>query len=444
VDSAQPAPRDIVLLGSTGSVGTQAADIIRRNPGRFRVAGLAAGGGNPGLLASQALEFGAEVVAVASESAAPALREALRAAAAAGPAGPAGPAEPGEPGVRGPAGRSPAGRAAAAMPKILAGPDAVAEVAAWPCDIVLNAVTGAVGLAATLAAIDAGRTLALANKESLIMGGQLVAGRAAPGQIVPVDSEHSAIAQCLRSGQAGEVRRLILTASGGPFLHRSRAELADVTPQQALAHPTWNMGPVITVNSATLVNKGLELIEAHLLFGVGFDDIEVVVHRQSVVHSMVEFTDGSTIAQASPPDMGIPIAVALGWPDRVPAAARPVDWTAAHTWTFEPLDTDAFPAVALARQAGIAGGTAPAAYNAANEVCVAAFLAGRLPFAGITDTVSRVVSEHSDTSRESVTLDDVLATDRWARDRARELTAKGQRRGPAAAGAASGEGEPAG
>jgi 1-deoxy-D-xylulose-5-phosphate reductoisomerase len=441
VDSAQSAPRDIVLLGSTGSVGTQAADIIRRNPGRFRVAGLAAGGGNPGLLASQALEFGAEVVAVASESAAPALREALRAAAAAGPAGRA---EPAEPAVRDPDGRRPAGRAAAAVPKILAGPDAVAEVAAWPCDIVLNAVTGAVGLAATLAAIDAGRTLALANKESLIMGGQLVAGRAAPGQIVPVDSEHSAIAQCLRSGQAAEVRRLILTASGGPFLHRSRAELADVTPQQALAHPTWNMGPVITVNSATLVNKGLELIEAHLLFGVGFDDIEVVVHRQSVVHSMVEFTDGSTIAQASPPDMGIPIAVALGWPDRVPAAARPVDWTAAHTWTFEPLDTDAFPAVALARQAGIAGGTAPAAYNAANEVCVAAFLAGRLPFAGITDTVSRVVSEHSDTSRESVTLDDVLATDRWARDRARELTARGQRRGPAAAGAASGEGEPAG
>ena len=422
MDSAQSAPRDIVLLGSTGSVGTQAADIIRRNPGRFRVAGLAAGGGNPGLLASQATEFGAEVVAVASESAAPAVREALRAAVAAG---------------------QPA-RGAVRLPKVLAGPGGVAEVAAWPCDIVLNAVTGAVGLAATLAAIDAGRTLALANKESLIMGGQLVAGRAAPGQIVPVDSEHSAIAQCLRSGQAGEVRRLILTASGGPFLHRSRAELADVTPQQALAHPTWNMGPVITVNSATLVNKGLELIEAHLLFGVGFDNIEVVVHRQSVVHSMVEFTDGSTIAQASPPDMGIPIAVALGWPDRVPGAARPVDWTAAQTWTFEPLDTEAFPAVALARQAGIAGGTAPAAYNAANEECVEAFLAGRLPFAGIIDTVSQVVSEHSDTSRESVTLEDVLATDRWARDRARELTSDRQRRGPAAAGAASGEGESAG
>jgi 1-deoxy-D-xylulose-5-phosphate reductoisomerase len=418
VDTAQSAPRDIVLLGSTGSVGTQAADIIRRNPGRFRVTGLAAGGGHPGLLASQAIEFGAEVVAVASQSAAPALREALRVAAA--------------------------GQGGARPPKVLAGPDAVAEVAAWPGDIVLNAVTGAVGLAATLAAIDASRTLALANKESLIMGGQLVAGRAAPGQIVPVDSEHSAIAQCLRGGQAGEVRRLILTASGGPFLHRSRAELADVTPQQALAHPTWNMGPVITVNSATLVNKGLELIEAHLLFGVGFDHIEVVVHRQSVVHSMVEFTDGSTIAQASPPDMGIPIAVALGWPDRVPGAARPVDWTTAQTWTFEPLDTEAFPAVALARQAGTAGGTAPAAYNAANEACVGAFLAGRLPFAGIIDTVAQVVSEHSDTSRESVTLEDVLATDRWARDRARELTSNRQQRRPAAAGAASGEGESAG
>ena len=436
MDNAQSAPRDIVLLGSTGSVGTQAADIIRRNPGRFRVAGLAAGGGNPGLLASQAIEFGAEVVAVASESAAPAVREALRAAAAG--AGAAGVGGAGGAGVRG------AGRGAVRLPKVLAGPDAVAEVAAWPCDIVLNAVTGAVGLAATLAAIDAGRTLALANKESLIMGGQLVAGRAAAGQIVPVDSEHSAIAQCLRSGQAGEVRRLILTASGGPFLHRSRAELADVTPQQALAHPTWNMGPVITVNSATLVNKGLELIEAHLLFGVGFENIEVVVHRQSVVHSMVEFTDGSTIAQASPPDMGIPIAVALGWPDRVPGAARPVDWTAAQTWTFEPLDTEAFPAVSLARQAGIAGGTAPAAYNAANEECVEAFLAGRLPFAGIIDTVSQVVSEHSDTSRESVTLEDVLATDRWARDRAGELTSDRQRRRPAAAGAASGEGESAG
>jgi 1-deoxy-D-xylulose 5-phosphate reductoisomerase len=395
--------RDIVLLGSTGSIGTQAADIIRRNPGRFRVAGLAAGGGQVDLLAAQAIEFGAEVVAVASEQAAPRLHAALQAAV---------PAQPG---------------AARRLPKVLAGADAVAEVAAWPCDIVLNAVTGAVGLGATLAAIDAGRVLALANKESLIMGGPLVSRRAAPGQIVPVDSEHSAIAQCLRGGRPDEVRRLILTASGGPFLHRSRAELAGVTPQQALAHPTWNMGPVITVNSATLVNKGLELIEAQLLFGMGFDQIEVVVHRQSVVHSMVEFCDGSTIAQASPPDMRIPIALALGWPERVADAARPVDWSSAQTWTFQPLDTEAFPAVALARAAGMAGGTAPAVFNAANEECVSAFLAGRIPFTGIVDTVAQVVSEHDSAGRELTGIADVLAADRWARARARQLTGAGSR-----------------
>jgi len=384
--------RDIALLGSTGSVGTQAADIIRRNPGRFKVVALAAGGGNPALLASQALEFGAEVVAVASEAAVPELQHALR--------------------------------AARPVPKVLAGPDAVAEVASWPCDIVLNAVTGAQGLAATIAALDAGRVLALANKESLIMGGPLVADRASPGQIVPVDSEHSAIAQCLRGGRADEVRRLVLTASGGPFLHRSRSELSQVTPEQALAHPTWNMGPVITVNCATLVNKGLELIEAHLLFGISFDAIEVVVHPQSVVHSMVEFTDGSTIAQASPPDMRIPIALALGWPERVADAASPVDWTRRHAWTFEPLDGEAFPAVALARAAGTAGGAAPAVYNAANEECVAAFLAGRVPFAGIVDTVAQVVSEHDGSGRGVMRLEDVLAADSWARDRARELTGR--------------------
>ena len=388
--------RDVVVLGSTGSIGTQAADIVRRNPDRFRIAGLAAGGGQPDLLASQALEFGAEVVAVASEARVDELRRALQSA----------PVAPGR---------------ARPLPKILAGPDAIAEVAAWPCDVVLNGVTGAVGLAATLAAIDAGRVLALANKESLIMGGPLVAGRAAPGQIVPVDSEHSALAQCLRGGRAAEVRRLIVTASGGPFLHRSRDELEDVTPEQALAHPTWNMGPVITVNSATLVNKGLELIEAHLLFGIGFDAIEVVVHRQSVIHSMVEFTDGSTIAQASPPDMRIPIALALAWPERVPGAARPVDWTTPQTWTFEPLDESAFPAVSLAREVGIAGGTAPAVYNAANEVCVEAFLSGRLRFGRIIDTVAQVVSELSDSGGDAVTLADVLAADGWARERAAEL-----------------------
>jgi 1-deoxy-D-xylulose-5-phosphate reductoisomerase len=307
---------------------------------------------------------------------------------------------------------------------VLAGPEAVAELAGRPADVVLNAVTGAVGLAATLAALRAGRVLALANKESLIMGGPLVAGLAAPGQIVPVDSEHSAIAQCLRGERAAEVRRLIVTASGGPFLHRSRAELADVTPAQALAHPTWSMGPVITINSATLVNKGLELIEAHLLFGLPFDRIEVVVHRQSVIHSMVEFTDGSTLAQASPPDMRIPIALGLAWPERVPDAAAPVDWTASHTWTFEPLDVAAFPAVTLARQVGAAGGTFPAVYNAANEECVAAFMVGQIPFTGITDTVAQVVSEHHDPLRETLGLADVLAADGWARDRARELTGK--------------------
>jgi 1-deoxy-D-xylulose-5-phosphate reductoisomerase len=392
--------REVVILGSTGSIGTQAADVIRRNPDRFRVAGLAAGGGNVDLLAAQAVEFGVDAVAVADERAAARLTAALRAAAEQAPAG-----------------------GARRQPKVLAGRGAMTEIAAWPCDTVLNGVTGAAGLSATLATLDAGRTLALANKESLIIGGPLVAGRAAPGQIVPVDSEHSAIAQCLRGGRAGEVRRLVVTASGGPFRGRARSGLTDVTPEQALAHPTWRMGPVITVNSATLVNKGLELIEANLLFGVPFDRIEVVVHPQSVVHSMVEFTDGSTLAQASPPDMRIPIALALAWPDRVPDAAPAVDWSRAHTWTFEPLDEEAFPAVPLAREVGRAGGTSPAVYNAANEECVAAFLAGTLSFTGIVDTVMRVISEHDGAGSAAVSLEDVLEADRWARARARELTA---------------------
>jgi 1-deoxy-D-xylulose-5-phosphate reductoisomerase len=392
--------RDLVLLGSTGSIGTQAADIVRRNPDRFRLVALAAGGSNPDVLANQAIEFGVEVVAVASERAMAAVNEALQAKAR---------------------------EASKPVPKVLAGPAAVAEVAAWQSDVVLNAVTGAVGLAATLAALDAGRLLALANKESLIMGGHLVTDRAAPGQIVPVDSEHSAIAQCLRSGQAREVRKLVVTASGGPFLHWTREQMATATPAQALAHPTWNMGPVITINSATLVNKGLEVIEAHLLFNIGLDDIEVVVHRQSVIHSMVEFTDGSTIAQASPPDMRIPIAHALAWPERVADAASPVDWTAAHTWTFEPLDNEAFPAVGLAREAARVAGTTPAVYNAANEECVAAFADGRVPFGGIVDTVARVVSEHGSSGPRMAGLDDVLTADNWARVRTRELTQAGAR-----------------
>ena len=238
-----------------------------------------------------------------------------------------------------------------------------------------------VGLGPTLAALAPGATLALANKESLVAGGPLVTAAARPGQIVPVDSEHSALAQCLRGGRADEVARLVLTASGGPFRGRPRDELADVTVEQALAHPTWDMGPVVTINSATLVNKGLEVIEAHLLFDVPYDRIDVVVHPQSVVHSMVEFVDGSTIAQASPPDMRLPIALALGWPDRVAdAGAAPCTGTTPQTWTFEPLDDDAFPACGWPAQAGEAGGCLPAVFNAANEESVAAFVAGGLRF----------------------------------------------------------------
>ncbi|MEU5989707.1 1-deoxy-D-xylulose-5-phosphate reductoisomerase [Spirillospora sp. NPDC047418] len=402
-DSANTAAREVVVLGSTGSIGTQALDVVRRNPGRFRVTGLAAGGGRVELLAEQALEFAPEVVAVAKASAAQDLQLAFYAEAK----------------------RRGYATGDFAIPKIVAGPDAVAEVAAWPCDVVLNGVTGALGLASTLAALDAGRTLALANKESLIMGGPLVKERARPGQIVPVDSEHSALAQCLRGGRADEVRRLVLTASGGPFRGRSRAELGEVTPEQALNHPTWTMGPVVTINSATLINKGLEVIEAHLLFDVPMDRIEVMVHPQSVIHSMVEFTDGATLAQASPPDMRLPIALGVDWPDRVPDAAPGIDWAKAHTWELFPLDDEAFPAVALARRAGELGGTVPAVYNAANEECVDAFRAGRLPFLGIVDTVARVVEEHGSGTPGELTLDDVLAADGWARARSRELTGTG-------------------
>ena len=411
-----PRPREVVILGSTGSIGTQALDIIRRNTGRFRVVALAAGGGNPDVLARQAAEFGVAAVAVADPGAVAGVQAALRHYfSRTGQGGTradlpvcAGPAEPG--GTR-------------ADPQVLAGPDAVGEVAAWPCDVVLNGVTGAAGLRATLAALDAGRVLALANKESLIIGGPLVTSRAKPGQIVPVDSEHSTIAQCLRAGRDGEVRRLVLTASGGPFRGWSRDRLEGVTPRQALAHPTWNMGPLVTINSATLVNKGLEVIEAHLLFGFGLDRIDVVVHPQSIVHSMVEFCDGATIIQASPPDMRLPISLGLAWPDRVPEAAPGLDWSAAATWTFEPLDDAAFPAVALAREAAAAGGTAPAVYNGANEACVADFLTGRISFPRIVDTVARIVSEHDAARAAVTTVADVLAVDSWARRRARELNA---------------------
>ena len=389
-------PKRVVVLGSTGSIGTQALDVIAGNPDRFTVTALSAGGANLDLLARQGVEHDVPLIGVAGATE-------DQVAAAVGEA------------------RARAGRTAY-RPEIVTGPDASAELAAGGADVVLNAVTGSIGLRPTLAALRSGATLALANKESLIVGGPLVTAAAGPDQIVPVDSEHSALAQCLRGGRREEVARLVLTASGGPFRGRSRAELAGVTPPQALAHPTWAMGPVVTTNSATLVNKGLEVIEAHLLFGVPFDRIDVVVHPQSVVHSMVEFCDGSTLAQASPPDMRLPIALGLAWPDRVPGAARPCDWTTASTWEFLPLDDDAFPAVSLARRVGVAGGTYPAVFNAANEECVAAFLAGRVRFVDIVPTVERVVDEHAHGHESGpLSVDVVLRAETWARARAREV-----------------------
>ena len=406
-----------MVLGSTGSIGTQALEVMAQRRDEFRVVGLAAGGASVALLARQALETGAQVVAVARATTVQDLQLALYAEAQ----------------------RRGWDKGETRLPRIIAGPDAATELAAYPCHVVLNGITGSTGLAPTLAALKAGAVLALANKESLVVGGPLVLAAAAPGQIVAVDSEHSAIAQCLRGGREVEVDRLVLTASGGPFRGRTRAQLTDVTPAEALAHPTWDMGRVITTNSATLVNKGLELLEAHLLYGVPLDRIDVVVHPQSLVHSMVQFVDGSTIAQCSPPDMRLPIALALSWPDRFPGAAAAMDWSQAQAWTFEPLDSEAFPAVELARTAGRHGGSAPAVYNAANEVCVDAFHELRLPFLGIVDVVARVLDEHVASSAErpgadvgstlvvgaDLTLKSVLAADAWARGRAADLVAQG-------------------
>ncbi|WP_320537922.1 1-deoxy-D-xylulose-5-phosphate reductoisomerase [Pseudarthrobacter sp. IC2-21] len=388
-------PRRIVLLGSTGSIGTQAIDVVDGAPHLFEVVALSAGGGNLELLARQAVHTGAAAVGIASGDARQ-LQDLIAAAARM-------------------AGRQDY------RPEIIAGPDASARIAAVEADVVLNGITGSIGLAPTLAALKSGATLALANKESLIVGGALVKAAAREGQIVPVDSEHSAIAQCLRSGTAAEVEKLILTASGGPFRGRTREQLHEVTPQEALAHPTWDMGLMVTTNSATLVNKGLELIEAHLLFDVPLDRIEVVVHPQSVVHSMVQFIDGSVIAQASPPDMRLPIALGLGWPDRVAKAAAACDWTRATSWTFEPLDTAAFPAVDLAKDAAKQGSTYPAVFNAANEEAVLAFHAGRIRFTDIVDTIDAVLSEHPGSSE--LTLDSVLDAENWARTRAHERLA---------------------
>ncbi|MFZ1285652.1 MAG: 1-deoxy-D-xylulose-5-phosphate reductoisomerase [Candidatus Phosphoribacter sp.] len=387
--------RSVTLLGSTGSIGTQAIDVVLANLDRFRVRALSAGGANLELLARQAVALQVDAVAAANGSIE---HVAAVVAAAARQAG-----------------------CAAYEPEILVGPQASTELASRPVDVVLNGMTGSIGLEPTLAALLAGNTLALANKESLIVGGPLVRAAARPGQLVPVDSEHSALAQCLRGGRAQEVRRLVLTASGGPFRGMPRSRLRDVTPAQALAHPTWDMGRMVTTNSATLVNKGLEVIEAHLLFDIPFDRIDVVVHPQSVVHSMVEFFDGSTLAQASPPDMRLPIALGLGWPDRIPDAAAACDWTQAATWEFFPLDDDAFPAVALARRVGSAGGTFPAVYNAANEVSVNAFHDEAIRFTDIVDTVARVVERHDGSESGPLDVAAVLRADRWARGEARRI-----------------------
>ena len=388
-------PRTIVILGSTGSIGTQAIDVVDGAPHLFEVVALSAGGGNLELFARQAVHTRAGAVGIA-EGDPRRLRDLINDAARTAGLG-------------------------EYRPEIIDGPDASTRIAAVKADVVLNGITGSIGLAPTLAALESGATLALANKESLIVGGSLVKAAAAEGQIVPVDSEHSAIAQCLRSGTAAEVDRLILTASGGPFRGRTREQLFDVTPEEALAHPTWDMGLMVTTNSASLVNKGLEVIEAHLLFDIPLDRIDVVVHPQSVIHSMVQFVDGSTIAQASPPDMRLPIALGLGWPDRVPNAATPCDWTRATSWTFEPLDSSAFPAVRLAKDAAKQGSTYPAVFNAANEEAVTAFHAGRIRFTDIVDTIEAVLGEHSGSS--GLTVGSVLDAEKWARARTHERLA---------------------
>lgn len=409
-------PNQLIILGSTGSIGTQALDVVRElkasGQSDIQVLGLAAGGSQLELLAKQVAEFNPRAVAVACTSAAAKLPDLLKHYGA---------------GQR--------------QPQIISGPDAAAELvrslAMGQEGTVLNGITGSVGLAATLATLADGARLALANKESLVVGGALVKQALAyPGQVVPVDSEHSAIAQALLSGRHekgltspvvsgySEVSRLILTASGGPFRGKKREQLSQVTAAQALAHPTWSMGPVVTVNSSTLVNKGLELIEAHLLFDVDASDIDVVVHPQSIVHSMVEFVDGATIAQASPPDMRLPIALGMTWPQRprlVGKLTKPTDFTKVSSWDFEPVDNHTFPALQLARHAVSASDTHPAVFNAANEQAVDAFLKGSLKWVDIVDIDIAVVNEHEGVSAPS--LDDVLAVDRWARARADELIA---------------------
>jgi len=372
---------EIVILGSTGSIGVQALEIVEANPSLFSVVALSAAGTNPELLIAQARKFKVKVVGVAKN--ADLIRQAL-------------------PGV-----------------EVIDGPHASTQVAAISCDVVLNAITGSIGLAPTLAALDADNRVALANKESLVAGGDLVIGRAKPDQLLPVDSEHSAIWQAIIGEKKSEIAKLVLTASGGPF--RDRTDLSTVTLAQALEHPTWSMGPVVTINSASLMNKGLEIIEAHYLFGIPYSQIEAVIHPQSVVHSMVEFVDGSTIAQASPPNMKGPISLALHYPHRVPAATQAIDWTQSHSWTFAPIDIKRFPAIALARTCGEIGGGLPAIFNASNEVAVQAFIGGQIGFTTIIDVVSSVVDSLRASAAQALRdLADVSAAEEDARRSTRE------------------------
>ena len=402
-------PVRVAILGSTGSIGRSALSVVETHPDRVQVVALAAGN-NVERLAEQVARFRPSLVSVATDEG---LQELKR---------------------RVPAVEHPA--------EMCAGASGLLAAATHPdVDLVLCASSGAAGLEAALAAIDHRKTVALANKEVLVMAGALMvdAARRHGVSLLPVDSEHNAIHQCLHGRSAAEVRRLVLTASGGPFRLWDRAALQQVTPADALRHPTWQMGRKITIDSATLMNKGLEVIEARWLFDVQAPQIDVVVHPQSVVHSMVEFVDGSTILQASPPDMRIPIAWGMAWPDRVPDAAPACDWTHAATWEFEPLDTTAFPAVTLARAAGEAGGTAPAVFNGADEACVAAFIKGRLPFAAIVPMVARVVDEHVQggtgevgsawVAGNATTLADVFSADAWARARAGTLVDEYRREG---------------
>ncbi len=369
------APIDLVILGSTGSIGTQALEIVEANPDKFRVIGLSAGSKNLELLAEQANKFSVPVVATTGN------REILI---------------------------SKLGKT-----QVIDGPTAASEIAAMTCGVVLNGISGSIGLGPTLAALSVGNRVALANKESLIAGGDLVM---AFGQdrIIPVDSEHSALYQCFLSGKASEVKQVILTASGGPF--RDRSDLSDITVAEALNHPTWSMGPVVTINSATLMNKGLEIIEAHYLFDLPYSKISAVVHPQSIVHSMVEFVDGSTIAQASPPNMKGPIAYAISGANRIPKATPPINWNLSHSWDFAPIDNTKFPAVDLARRCGELGGGLPAIFNAANEVAVEGFLNGAISFAQIVDVVDATVQKLGGNSPVTIrSLADVSAIENDSR-----------------------------